>query len=170
MDTKQQFSAEKSSDEIDSASIGKGTTRGGLRAWAKKLSVETGGIERVTDEERLSNTTHVWNACTFWYDPSITRIISRKLMSAQVECQYGSRNTIHRHGWWQHGIILLGLLCDYPRGERCFLSPASLDGFIWFDWTADDYLLVRHGTLQILSRILIFADDTPSATGATSSL
>jgi hypothetical protein len=37
-----------------------------LKAWAKKLSVETGGIERVTDEERLSNTTHVWNACTFW--------------------------------------------------------------------------------------------------------
>jgi hypothetical protein len=66
MDTKRQFSTEKSSDETDSASIGDGTARGGLKAWAKKLSVETGGIERVTDEERLSNTTHVWNACTFW--------------------------------------------------------------------------------------------------------
>lgn len=34
--------------------------------WVKKLSVETGGIQRVTDEERESDTTHVWNACTFW--------------------------------------------------------------------------------------------------------
>jgi hypothetical protein len=67
MDIKQQLSAYKSSDETDSASVEKGAIRGGLKAWAKKLSVEAGGIERVTDEERLSNTTHVWNACTFWY-------------------------------------------------------------------------------------------------------
>lgn len=71
MDVKQQISA-KSSDKIDSSSIEKGTIHGGLKAWAKKLSVEAGGIERVTDEERLSNTTHVWNACTFWYDISYT--------------------------------------------------------------------------------------------------
>jgi hypothetical protein len=71
-ETKQQVSADKSSDRTDSASIEKGTIRGGLKAWAKKLSVETGGIERVTDEERLSNTTHVWNACTFWYANSFT--------------------------------------------------------------------------------------------------
>ena len=58
-----QLSAENSSD---TASIENGTIRSGFRAWAKKLSVETKGIERVTDEERLSNTTHVWNACTFW--------------------------------------------------------------------------------------------------------
>jgi hypothetical protein len=31
------------------------------------LSVETSGIQRVTDEERQHNTTKVWNACTFWY-------------------------------------------------------------------------------------------------------
>ena len=68
MDIKQQLSADKSSDKTDSASIEKGTIRRGLKAWAKKLSVEAGGIERVTDEERLSNTTHVWNACTFWHD------------------------------------------------------------------------------------------------------
>jgi hypothetical protein len=66
MNTKQQISAEKSSDEIDTASIEKGIIRSGLHAWAKKLSVEIGGIQRVTDEERQSNTTHVWNACTFW--------------------------------------------------------------------------------------------------------
>jgi hypothetical protein len=71
MDIKPQLSANKSSDEIDSASIEEGTVRGGLKAWAKRISVEAGGIERVTDEERLSNTTHVWNACTFWYDHSI---------------------------------------------------------------------------------------------------
>lgn len=30
------------------------------------LSVETRGIQRVTDEERQKNPTKVWNACTFW--------------------------------------------------------------------------------------------------------
>jgi hypothetical protein len=37
--------------------------------WVKDvlLTVETGGIQRVTDEERQQNTTKVWNACTFWY-------------------------------------------------------------------------------------------------------
>jgi len=36
--------------------------------WSKNalLSVETRGIERVTDEERQQNTTKIWNACTFW--------------------------------------------------------------------------------------------------------
>jgi hypothetical protein len=63
---KQQVFAEKSSDEADTASIEKGTIPSGFRTWAKKLSVESGGIQRVTDEERQSNTTHVWNACTFW--------------------------------------------------------------------------------------------------------
>lgn len=39
-----------------------------IRSWGKKLllSVETGGIERVSDEERQHNNTKVWNACTFW--------------------------------------------------------------------------------------------------------
>jgi hypothetical protein len=37
--------------------------------WLKDvlLTVETRGIQRVTDEERQQNTTKVWNACTFWY-------------------------------------------------------------------------------------------------------
>jgi hypothetical protein len=39
----------------------------GFRAWVKKLSIETNGIQRVTDEDRQQNTTKVWNACTFWY-------------------------------------------------------------------------------------------------------
>jgi hypothetical protein len=38
----------------------------GLKLWLKKLSVETGGIERVTDEDRVGETSKVWNACTFW--------------------------------------------------------------------------------------------------------
>jgi hypothetical protein len=37
-----------------------------LKLWLKKLSVETGGIERVTDKDRVSETSKVWNACTFW--------------------------------------------------------------------------------------------------------
>jgi hypothetical protein len=36
------------------------------RAWLGRLSIEEGGIERVTDEERLHNTTKFWNAATFW--------------------------------------------------------------------------------------------------------
>ena len=43
------------------------TSRHGFLAWAKKLSIETEGIRRVTDEDRKHNTTHVWNAATFWY-------------------------------------------------------------------------------------------------------
>ena len=35
-------------------------------ALAKTLSVETGGIQRVTEEDRQHNATHVWNAGTFW--------------------------------------------------------------------------------------------------------
>lgn len=38
----------------------------GIKLWIKKLSVETGGIQRVTDEDRVRETSKVWNACTFW--------------------------------------------------------------------------------------------------------
>lgn len=38
-------------------------------SWMQMLSIETGGIQRVTDEERQVNMTKFWNACTFWYDP-----------------------------------------------------------------------------------------------------
>jgi hypothetical protein len=37
-----------------------------VQPWYRKLSIEEGGIERVTDEERLQNTTKFWNAATFW--------------------------------------------------------------------------------------------------------
>jgi hypothetical protein len=57
-------------DSLDAAELGSveklGLREPGIRAWAKLLSVETGGIQRVTEEERKENTTHVWNACTFW--------------------------------------------------------------------------------------------------------
>ena len=66
MDTQQHMSIEKSRDDVDTRSIEKGKVSSGFRAWAKNLSIETGGIQRVTDEERQTNTTKVWNACTFW--------------------------------------------------------------------------------------------------------
>jgi hypothetical protein len=66
MDIKHQLATEKSIDEIDAQSVEKGTIRSGFIAWAKNLSVETRGIQRVTDDERQTNTTKVWNACTFW--------------------------------------------------------------------------------------------------------
>ena len=35
--------------------------------WFHKTpSIEEGGIERVTDEERQQNTTKFWHATTFW--------------------------------------------------------------------------------------------------------
>lgn len=38
------------------------------QSWfSRRLSIEEGGIERVTDEERQENTTKFWNATTFWY-------------------------------------------------------------------------------------------------------
>lgn len=33
-----------------------------------RFDIEEGGIERVTDDQRLQNTTKFWNAATFWYD------------------------------------------------------------------------------------------------------
>jgi hypothetical protein len=38
----------------------------GLKYWLKRLAVETGGIERITDVDRAENPSKVWNACTFW--------------------------------------------------------------------------------------------------------
>lgn len=66
MDLKEPHSPETSTREPDAASVQHGSLRSGFRAWAKNLSVESGGIQRVTDEERQTNTTKVWNACTFW--------------------------------------------------------------------------------------------------------
>jgi hypothetical protein len=31
-----------------------------------RFSIEEGGIERITDEERQQNTTKFWHAATFW--------------------------------------------------------------------------------------------------------
>lgn len=36
--------------------------------WIQALSIEKGGIERVTPDQRQENVTHFWNACTFWCD------------------------------------------------------------------------------------------------------
>jgi hypothetical protein len=54
----------------DDIQLGYSTTKqndGKLANWLKILSIETGGIERVTDEELAKNTSKVWHACTFWY-------------------------------------------------------------------------------------------------------
>ncbi len=48
------------------------------KSWLKSLllTVETSGIQRVTEEERKQNTSKVWNACTFWYVVSIPKSIN----------------------------------------------------------------------------------------------
>jgi len=64
-------SVEKAVQSIEVASFEEkeGTsTSAGFNGWMRKvlLTVETKGIQRVTDEERQANPTKVWNACTFW--------------------------------------------------------------------------------------------------------
>ena len=63
--TKEYFGA-PSHDELQAGTTEKPSTVTGLKYWVKRLAVETGGIERVTDEDRAENTSKVWNACTFW--------------------------------------------------------------------------------------------------------
>ncbi|CAG8018727.1 unnamed protein product [Penicillium salamii] len=58
-------SAPKSISEADTASSKP------ARQWLGRLSIEEGGIERVTDEERLQNTTKFWNAATFWFSANM---------------------------------------------------------------------------------------------------
>ncbi len=60
--------AEKTRD-IEEGSVEKPSAHENIKGWAKSRfwAVETSGIQRVTDADRLENTTHVWNACTFWY-------------------------------------------------------------------------------------------------------
>jgi len=62
---------EKSVQDFSTASIEEEEgvlTTGGFKGWVRRalLTVETRGIQRVTDEERQHNPTKVWNACTFW--------------------------------------------------------------------------------------------------------
>ncbi|KAJ5757421.1 uncharacterized protein N7511_006115 [Penicillium nucicola] len=42
-----------------------------VQPWYGRFSIEEGGIERVTDEERIQNTTRFWNAATFWFSANM---------------------------------------------------------------------------------------------------
>lgn len=53
-------------DDFQTGATEKPPVATGIKNWATRLTVETGGIERVTDEDRATNTSKVWNACTFW--------------------------------------------------------------------------------------------------------
>jgi hypothetical protein len=65
MDSKQSFET-PTNDEIQIGETEVTTNGNAFQRWLRSLSVETGGIERVTDEDRAKNTSKVWNACTFW--------------------------------------------------------------------------------------------------------
>jgi hypothetical protein len=79
MNSKQSFETPRN-DEVLISEIEKTTDGSAFKRWLKKLSVETGGIERVTDEDRAKNTSKVWNACTFWFAyPSLIQISERVL-------------------------------------------------------------------------------------------
>jgi hypothetical protein len=70
-DSKTSFAAPTAVSDIETASFDEKPRESNskISGWVKNvlLSVETSGIQRVTDEERQHNTTKVWNACTFWY-------------------------------------------------------------------------------------------------------
>lgn len=119
-----------------------------LQSWAQTLSVETGGIQRVTEDQRRDNTTHVRNACTFWYGcPRRLRTIWEP-DNQKVERQHGSGYNEYRHGRPQHGSRFLGQLRDHRRREPFRLLVASVDCNFWADRSEDDQLLVRSSPLQ----------------------
>lgn len=65
MNSKESFTT-PSNNEVQVGTAEKPSTTSSLKYWVKRLAVETGGIERVTDEARAEHTSKVWNACTFW--------------------------------------------------------------------------------------------------------
>lgn len=69
MDAKLDITVAGNRTDIEAGSIEKNNSLPGISGWAKSRfwAVETTGIQRVTDADRGQNTTHVWNACTFWY-------------------------------------------------------------------------------------------------------
>lgn len=67
MDAKEYSSAGLGSAELSEGSLHSVSESHRIAHWFKsRFAVETNGIQRVSDDERRSNTTHVWNACTFW--------------------------------------------------------------------------------------------------------
>ena len=68
MNSKSSFNTppEAYQDELREGEVKKPEHISWIKLWLKKLSVETGGIERVTDEDRAGEPSKVWNACTFW--------------------------------------------------------------------------------------------------------
>lgn len=69
MDSKLEIAAASNRTDVEEGSIEKSISSPSIHGWGKSrfCAVETTGIQRVTDADREQNTTHVWNACTFWY-------------------------------------------------------------------------------------------------------
>jgi hypothetical protein len=106
MDYKQSFET-PTNDEVQMGEIESTTNGSAFKRWLRTLSVETGGIERVTDEDRAKNTSKVWNACTFWWvnrptaaDDSLLfkHVEWNKTNDYQDERQHGRRNLEYRYG------------------------------------------------------------------------
>lgn len=71
MTTKESF-ALSSKEDFQTGSTEKPSNLSSIKHWVERLAVETGGIQRVTDEDRAKNTSKWWNACTFWQVASIS--------------------------------------------------------------------------------------------------
>ncbi|TVY85309.1 Purine-cytosine permease fcyB, partial [Lachnellula suecica] len=78
-------------------------------AWAKSLSVETNGIERVTDEEREKNTTKPWNACTFWLSANMAVATLSTGMTASFGLTGLRMTTFSRYsfGYWGNLLVVV---------------------------------------------------------------
>ncbi|OOF91587.1 hypothetical protein ASPCADRAFT_399920 [Aspergillus carbonarius ITEM 5010] len=67
-------------------------------AWIyRALSIETGGIERITDDDRQHNTTRFWNATTFWFSANM----------AVATLNIGALGGSYGLGFWESFIVIL---------------------------------------------------------------
>ena len=66
MDVKSLPESNRPPSEVEEGSIVDEKDSNFVSRWARTVAFEKGGIQRVTEEERLHDTTKWWNACTFW--------------------------------------------------------------------------------------------------------
>ena len=86
-------------------------------AWIyRALSIETGGIERITDDDRQHNTTRFWNATTFWYEGQSKILVMHLLKTtinrfsanmAVATLNIGALGGSYGLGFWESFIVIL---------------------------------------------------------------
>ncbi|KAJ6150998.1 Permease cytosine/purine uracilthiamine allantoin [Penicillium chermesinum] len=83
-----------------------------------RFSIEEGGIERITDEQRVESKQRFWNAATFWFSANM----------AIATLNIGSLGGLD--GPW-----FLGLLYYHSGGQSGKRSTSSVDSDGWINRT-----------------------------------